>query len=168
MNDLMMQKFFTTGFIWVFLLSVSLPVFAEKSVWTETQPAINLTHIFKGEINRRGKPTGLHAKFNGKLAEGTKILKVKGRPNRAGVYTAEVAVRDIRSGQWKSKFSSIFPDKLQVGEVLQAILHAYKHRNSDNDKPWRGPSGRGFPIEGYLSRQGGINTAYPIYIRDKK
>ena len=163
-----MYKLFTAGLLSVLLLSISLPAFAANSVWTETQPAINLTHIFKGEINRRGKPTGLHAKFNGKLAEGAKILKVKGRPNRAGVYTAEVAVRDTGSGRWKPKFSSIFPDKLQAGEVLQAILHAYKHRHPGKNKPWRGPSGLGFPIEGYLSRRGGINTAYPIYIRDRK
>ena len=163
-----MHKILIAGLFWVSLLSTSLSAFAEKSVWTETQPAINLTHIFKGEINRRGKPTGLHAKFNGQLAKGAKILKVKGRPNQAGVYTAEVAVQDAGSGQWKSKFSSIFPDKLQAKDVLQAILHAYKHRHSGSDAPWRGPSGLGFPIEGYLSRRGGINTAYPIYIRDRK
>ncbi len=162
-----MQKLVKTGLFLILYLGISLPVFAEKRVWTETKPAINLTHIFKGEINRRGKPTGLHAKFNGKLAEGAKVLKIKGQPNRAGVYTAEVAVQDPHTGKWKSKFSSMFPDKLKAAEILESILHAYKNRNPGKDEPWRGPSGHGFPVEGYLSRKGGINTAYPIYIRDR-
>jgi hypothetical protein len=26
--------------------------------WSRTSPPVNVTHIFEGEINRRGKPTG--------------------------------------------------------------------------------------------------------------
>lgn len=141
---------------------------AKKKAWTNTQPAINATHIFQGEINRRGKPTGFHAKFNGKVAQGAKIVRVKGRPNRVGVYTATVAIRDPGSKQWKNKFSSMFPDDMQPKEILKAVLHAYKNRERNKTTPWRGPSGHGFPIEGYLLRNGKINTAYPIYIRDKR
>ncbi|HHJ21045.1 MAG TPA: hypothetical protein ENJ84_14650 [Gammaproteobacteria bacterium] len=139
-----------------------------RKAWTNTQPAINATHIFQGEINRRGKPTGFHAKFNGKVAKGAKILRIKGKPNKAGVYTANVAILDPESKQWKNKFSSMFPDKMKPKEVLKAVLHAYKHRKKGKTTPWRGPSGYGFPIEGYLLRNGKINTAYPIYIRDKR
>ena len=139
-----------------------------KKAWTKTKPSINATHIFQGEINRRGKPTGFHAKFNGKVAEGAKILSIKGKPNKAGVYTANIAIFDPKSKQWKNKFSSMFPDKLKPKEVLKAVLHAYKNRKKGKSTPWRGPSGLGFPIEGYLLRNGKINTAYPIYIRDKR
>ncbi len=140
----------------------------DQRVWTHTRPPINATHIFHGEINRRGKPTGFHAKTNGKVPRGVRIVRVQAGPNRAGVYTARVAIRDPRSGQWKEKFSTLFPDRLTPREVVQAILHAYRHRERGKSRPWRGPSGLGFPIEGYLRRDGRINTAYPIYIRDRR
>ncbi len=155
-----------TSLVWLLVL-LSPSASAEK-IWTNTKPAINLTHIFQGEINRKGKPTGFHSKFNGKVAEGAKIVRIKGKPNKAGVYTADVAIKDPRNGQWKKKFSSMFPDDMKAKEVVRAILHAYKNRQKGKSTPWRGPSGHGFPIEGYLLRNGKINTAYPIYIRDRK
>ncbi len=33
--------------------------------WSRTSPPINLTHIFEGEINKRGKPVGYHARPGG-------------------------------------------------------------------------------------------------------
>jgi hypothetical protein len=48
--------------------------------------------------------------------------------------------------------------------VIQAVLNAFRNREGNGEK-FRGPSGRGFTIEGYF--QGGrINTAYPIYTRN--
>ncbi|MGV6857792.1 MAG: EndoU domain-containing protein [bacterium] len=150
------------------LLSLFCPAaIAQKKIWSNTQPPVNLTHIFQGEINRKGKPTGFHSKFNGKIAEGAKILRIKGKPNDSGVYTADIAVLDPATGEWKKKFSSMFPDKINARTVVEAILHAYKHRKKGKSTPWRGPSGLGFPIEGYLLRNGKINTAYPIYIRGR-
>lgn len=141
---------------------------SKERIWSETKPAVNLTHIFQGEINRKGKPVGLHAKFDGKLTEGAKIKKLRGKPNSKGVYTAIVAIKDPRTGEWKEKFSSMFPDDMKPKEVVKAILHAYKNREKGKSKPWRGPSGHGFPIEGYTFRDGRINTAFPIYVRDRK
>lgn len=163
----MYKTFFQALLIAALVLLAPLAIAKEK-IWSETQPALNLTHIFQGEINRKGKPTGLHAKFDGKLAEGAKIKKVRGKPNKVGVYTAIVAIKDPRNGEWKEKFSSMFPDDMTPKEVVKAILHAYKNREKGKDKPWRGPSGHGFPIEGYTFRDGRINTAFPIYIRDRK
>lgn len=142
--------------------------FSREKIWSETRPALNLTHIFQGEINRKGKPVGLHAKFNGKLAEGAKIRRIRSKPNHVGVYTAEVSIKDYRTGEWKDKFSSMFPDDMAPKEVVKAILHAYKNREKGKSKPWRGPSGHGFTIEGYTLRDGRINTAFPVYIRDRK
>ncbi len=149
------------------LLSTQTAIGNEKA-WSRTQPPINLTHIFQGEINRKGKPTGFHAKFDGVVAQGAKINRVKSKPNRLGVYTANISVWDPAKDDWKPKFSSMFPDDLTPGEVVKAILHAYNNRQKGKSTPWRGPSGHGFPIEGYLLRNGKINTAYPIYIRDKR
>lgn len=141
---------------------------AKEKIWSETKPAVNLTHIFQGETNRKGKPTGLHAKFSGTLAEGAKIRRIRNKPNKVGVYTAEISIKDTRNGQWKDKFSSMFPDSLTPKEVVKSILHAYKNREKGKKTPWRGPSGHGFPIEGYVLRDGRINTAFPVYIRDRK
>ena len=140
---------------------------AAKKLWTETTPQVNATHIFKGEINRSGKPTGFHAKFNGQTPKNIRILRIKGEPNRVGVYTARIAIKDPVTGKWKEKFSSMFPDKLKITEVVKAIVHAYQNRDKGRSQPWRGPSGHGFPIEGYLLDNGSINTAYPIYVRDR-
>ncbi len=152
------------------LSSLLLPVVAqaEKTIWSNTTPKINVTHIFQGEINRRGKPVGFHALFDGKAVETARIVRIKGKPNKVGVYTAQVEIYDRREEKWKRKFSSMFPDDMKPKEVIKAILHAYKHREKGKSRPWRGPSGHGFQIEGYLLRNGRINTAYPIYVRDRK
>lgn len=141
--------------------------FAEKKLWTQTSPAVNATHIFIGEINRRGKPTGFHAKTNGQIPKTAKILKVQSQPNQAGVYTARVSIYDKRSRQWKQKFSTMYPDNMEPAEIIKAALHAYSNRKQGQSQPWRGPSGHGFPIEGYVLNDGRINTAYPIYIRNQ-
>ncbi|MEJ2308249.1 MAG: EndoU domain-containing protein [Gammaproteobacteria bacterium] len=148
------------------LLAPTTPLLADR-LWTQTEPPVNATHIFKGEINRRGKPTGFHAMIDGQTPENVRLLRVLDKPNRQGVYTARIAIRDPDSGAWKTKFSTLFPDRMQGAEVIEAILHAYRNREQGRSRPWRGPSGRGFPIEGYLLDNGRINTAYPIYVRDR-
>jgi hypothetical protein len=157
---------FAISLLILLLLSLQGSVTAE-TLWTKTEPPVNATHIFQGEINRHGKPTGFHAKLNGETPGNIRILQIRGKPNHAGVYTAQIAIRDQATGKWKEKFSSIFPDHMSISEVINAILHAYEHREPGRSRPWRGPSGQGFPIEGYLLDNGRINTAYPIYIRDR-
>jgi hypothetical protein len=50
-------------------------------------------------------------------------------------------------------------------QVITAILHAWQHRTTGSKTRWEGPSGRGFPIQGYLNKRGNINTAYPVYLK---
>jgi hypothetical protein len=91
------------------------------------------------------------------------VVRIVDRPNRAGVYTAEV---EIRSGsRWLSKRSTLYPDRMDRAAVIQAILHAFGNRAPGGAEKFRGPSGRGFTIEGYF-QNGRINTAYPLYTRD--
>jgi hypothetical protein len=137
-------------------------------VWTKTDPPVNATHIFLGEINRSGKPTGFHARPDGEDPKSARIVDIRQTPNRSGVYTAQIEVRDRETGTWKEKFSTFFPDRLSHGEVISAILHAYRNRERSQDAPWRGPSGLGFQIQGYTLRDGRINTAYPVYVRDRR
>jgi len=151
------------------LLTACAPQTAHgERVWTQTEPAINATHVFLGEINRKGKPTGYHARPGGEDPRSARVLRKSEGPNAAGVYTAQVAVRDPITSEWKQKFSTFFPDRLSHQQVIAAILHAYRNREHGNDEPWRGPSGLGFPIQGYTLRDGRINTAYPIYVKDRR
>lgn len=132
--------------------------------WSKTEPNINQWHIFAGEINRSGKPVGYHSRPGGQDPAGARVKSVRDRPNKAGVYTAAIEIRDGQ--QWKEKFSSFFPDSLSRNEVLQAILNAYENSDNPNAQPFEGPSGLGFSVQGYTSSRGGINTAFPIYVRD--
>jgi len=158
---------FLLAALWV--LSACSPQAAHgEKVWTRTDPAINATHIFLGEINRRGKPTGYHSRPEGRDPDNARVIRRQEGPNAAGVYTARVEIRDPGSGRWKDKFSTFFPDHLTHKEVIAAIVNAYRHRESGHTQPWRGPSGLGFPIQGYTLRDGRINTAYPIYVKDRR
>lgn len=132
--------------------------------WSDTSPNINLHHVFEGEINRKGKPTGFHSRPSGQDPSNARLKGVKDKPNRYGVYTANIEVKD--GGQWKSKFSSFFPDELSRGEVIDVILNAYNNSKNKNNQPWEGPSGSGYRVQGYTSNSGGINTAFPIYTRN--
>lgn len=134
--------------------------------WSNTSPAINIHHVFLGEINKRGKPTGFHSRPNGQDPKNARLKRVQSKPNKAGVYTARIEVFDHSTNQWREKFSSLFPDKLSVGEVLSAISHAYSKRNKSKKQPWSGPSGLGFAIQGYVLNNGKINTAFPVYTKD--
>lgn len=129
--------------------------------WSRTSPPVNVTHIFEGEINRRGKPAGFHSRPGGRDPAGARVVRMVDRPNRAGVYTAEV---EIRSGsRWLPKRSTFYPDRLDRAAVIAAVLNAFQHRSGG--EKFRGPSGQGFTIEGYF-QNGRINTAYPIYARN--
>lgn len=137
---------------------------AHSAQWSNTRPAVNQWHIFDGEINRKGKPVGFHSRPGGRDPATARVVKVKSRPNRAGVYTATIEVKDGQ--RWLQKFSSFFPDNMSEQEVIDAVLHAYENSNNPKAQPWRGPSGHQFQIEGYTLSKGDINTAFPVYVRD--
>ncbi len=139
--------------------------------WSATSPPVNVTHIFEGKINARGKPVGFHSRPGGRDPRGARVVRIVDRPNRAGVYTAEV---EIRSGPdsgpssgsvWLPKRSTLYPDRLSRAAVVQAALHAFAARTTGGSEKFRGPSGQGFTIEGYY-QNGRINTAYPLFTRD--
>ncbi|HBR95822.1 MAG TPA: hypothetical protein DD979_00375 [Gammaproteobacteria bacterium] len=133
--------------------------------WSDTQPAINLEHVFFGEINKRGRPTGYHARPGGKDPQHARVARIVSKANPAGVYTARIEVYDKDQQQWREKFSSMFPDTLSREDVIQAITHAYHKRDKSKNQPWSGPSGLGFPIQGYVLNDGRINTAFPVYLK---
>lgn len=131
--------------------------------WSRTKPEVNLSHIFSGVINTRGKPTGFHSRPGGENPSSARVVTILSQPNRQGVYSARVEIYDSRDRVWKKKFSTFFPDSMEREEVISAILNAYRHRVTSRKQPWSGPSGHGFQIQGYLNRRGNINTAFPVY-----
>ncbi len=145
--------------------STSTAGYKPGSKWSKTSPALNLHHIFEGEINRKGKPVGYHSRPGGKDSSIARIVSIKDKPNRAGVYTANIEIQD--GNQWKSKFSSFFPDNMSQQQVSDAILNAYSNSKDKKKQPWQGPSGLGFDIQGYTMSGGDINTAFPIFRRDR-
>jgi len=132
--------------------------------WSATDPPVNMSHIFNGQINKRGKPVGFHSRPGGTNPSTARVVRVLNGPNRAGVYTADVEIRD--GSQWLGKNSTLYPDAMSREEVIAAVLNAFRSRSggSGGGELFRGPSGRGFTIEGYF-QNGRINTAYPIYQR---
>ena len=144
---------------------VSIPSSDEE--WSDTEPAINLEHVFEGQVNRRGKPIGFHSRPGGRDPAGARVVRRVSGPNALGVYIAEVEIRN-GSGRWLKKTSTLYPDKLSRDEVVAAILHAWEERRDMGGGKFQGPSGTGFTIEGYTLDDGGIggiNTAYPLYKR---
>lgn len=136
---------------------------AARQTLSRTDPPVNETHIFQGEINRRGKPVGFHSRPGGRNPAGSRVVRVIQGPNRLGVYLAEVEIRN-GEGEWLRKTSTFFPDGLSRGEVIRAIVHAYERRTTGGAEKFRGPSGRGFTVEGYY-QNGRINTAWPVFQR---
>jgi len=158
----------------ILLCLVSVRSFAAD--WSETNPPLNLTHIFEGEINNRGKAVGFHARYLGQDPENSQLLRIISGPNERGVYTGEVEIYDEKEDRWKRKaFTSFFPDQLTKGQIQKLILKAYHEGKTNKRGKWRGKSGLGFAIEGWLCPKGGkptcphgaINTAYPIYKKDQ-
>jgi len=144
--------------------SAAVKGYSPGSKWSKTSPAVNLHHVFEGEINRKGKPVGYHSRPGGQDPNGAKIVKMRDKPNRAGVYTAIIAIND--QGDWKEKFSSFFPDNMSQQDVVDAVLNAYRKSADKKKQPWQGPSGLGFDIQGYTLSKGDINTAFPVFRRD--
>ncbi len=137
---------------------------ADYAQWSSTNPEINLWHVFEGEINRSGKPVGYHSRPGGRDPANARVSNIRDSANRLGVYTATIEIRD--GGTWKSKFSSFFPDDMSRDDVIEAVLNAYNNSSNPSAQPFEGPSGHGFRIQGYTSNRGGINTAFPIYVRN--
>lgn len=133
--------------------------------WSLTTPPVSETHIFEGEINRRGKAVGFHSRPGGRDPVNARVCAVTDGPNRRGVYSAQVEIRKP-GGPWLRKRSTFFPDDMNRAEVIQAILHAYHNRSREDGPKFSGPSGKGFTIEGYLLPDARINTAFPLYRRD--
>jgi hypothetical protein len=134
-------------------------------------------HIFEGHYSvRKNRNLGYHHRQGGIDSGALRVVRIVGRPDRNGVYRAEVA--GPRTGDAAPvKRSSFFPDAWSRDDVLRAIRHAFVHR--DHFDParlrWRGRYADVI-VEGVVERSiipptdetrtarlYHIVTAYPIY-----
>jgi hypothetical protein len=131
--------------------------------WTRTQPPINLVHIELGGINNWGEAIGYHHRPNGLDPPDARVLRIVQLPDTNGIYRARVELRDPNTDSWvqKKTASTFFPDAMSPGEVVEAILAAFRYSQAGNDGRFVGPSGSGFAIEGWY-QQGRINAAFPL------
>lgn len=115
-------------------------------------------HVFRGWINGRGRPVGYH--YEGTPAEGIKVVEgSRSKPDKNGVYKAEVEARGVRKG-----YHTFFPRSWSRADVEKAINEASvkprETKKSSND--YIGKSSSGVTV-GMKINNGVIKTAYPIY-----
>lgn len=143
--------------------------------WSATQPPVNLSHIFCGELNRRDKAVGLHARPGGALPATAQDFTLVKAPDADGVYEARFRIGEGR--RWREKQrSSFFPDHCEPADILASILFAEaqsptrpKFRGASGPEPRQdgycyGLTGRPLTLEGWLLPDGPkrINTAWPV------
>ena len=94
---------------------------------TENFTEKSLSHIFEGDLNRRGQSGGYHYDMvestSGSIIEGTKGPDL----NDAGVYEARVEVNGIPK-KANGGYSTFFPDHMSPQEVVDTINEAYETR----------------------------------------
>jgi hypothetical protein len=158
------------------LLALPLSVHAELScqnknfTWSDTQPKINLQHIFCGE-SHRGRNKGFHSKSL--MSSSTVVSSIsKKKFLSGGIYSAKV-----KFNKGKNKFSTFFPDHCNVATIIHSISYAASH--STGKHPQWGilgesapkansagyclqTNGKAFTIRmGLIKRGTRVNTAFP-------
>ncbi|TSD84882.1 hypothetical protein FFK22_030300 [Mycobacterium sp. KBS0706] len=148
---------------------------AGQRLWSRSDPQVNLSHIFCGEIGRNGDPKGFHSRAAG-LPTGA-VDRVEETAHRGGeVYDATVIFSNGRR-----KRSTFYPDDCPAEAILRSVLYAWRNQTGAHPA-WGvlGPSapdggsqgdgycrdGRGLPFEiriGTIQRRGqdAVNTAFP-------
>ena len=127
---------------------------------TENLTEKSMSHIFEGDINRKGRAGGYHYDMvegtSGSIIEGTKSPAL----NDAGVYEAKVEVNGTLKKANGGK-STFFPDHMSPQEVVDAINEAYSNMELIEGSRYSGTSRNGIDIEIILNSEGKIITAYP-------
>jgi hypothetical protein len=138
--------------------------------WSSGHPAINIGHIFCGEIRRR--PDGYHSEA---IAPTPFVTRVERRQDIGdGVYNGTVI---FANGD--HKFSTFYPRACSVGQIVASIRYAVSQPRTPKSDGWgfvaasapadrnggdafcRGSDGRPFTIRFATLSRGDINTAFP-------
>ncbi|VUD67490.1 hypothetical protein TDB9533_03819 [Thalassocella blandensis] len=178
------------------VLSVILMLFAstaraegincsELAQWSNTNPQVNLHHIFCGEINKKGNAVGYHAN-----PEGNKPSTYRARdekkddgPNSQGVKQWFSISLNIAGVTKVKGMSSIFPDHCTQTQVVNSIVYASENNTgSCSDSSWAvcGPSAPTNKDSSYCigadktlltiatspKQNNRINTGFPLFFQN--
>ena len=141
--------------------------------------SIDLDHILRGGINRRGELVGLHHQpsapesmtYQNKSCELWFMYSSDGGPN--DVRTARVELRDPKTQKvLLEKFSTLYPKAWTEPQIEAAIREAFAdaldRKQVDSDGRWEGRTKSGIRIDGFLSSdRSSISSAFPVYIRPR-
>lgn len=85
------------------------------------------------------------------------------KPDKHGVYSAEVEIRDPRTDRWVKKegFSTFFPKEWTRSEVRTAILEAYARRPDPDARAWTARLPSGMHVFVAVDESDRIITVYP-------
>ncbi len=115
-----------------------------------------IEHIFKGSNGG-----GYHYEGIGNTP-GEADPDSRTEPDDYGVYTAKVKI-DGKNKNGNKGYSSFFPIELSPQEVIDAITEAYNDRELVSGNTYEGVSESGILIDMYLTDDGRIISAFPIY-----
>ncbi len=118
-----------------------------------------IEHIFIGTVNSSKKGSGYHYNMI-KDAKGEIVESTRSKPDKNGIYTANVTV----DGYPKDHYSSFYPDDWSPQQVVDAINEAYKDAMNTKKKSGSYYVGysNGIRIEMYLDSKNRVVTAYPV------
>ncbi len=122
-----------------------------------------VTHLFHGEINRRGNAVGFHHEGSIGHIGKARVSAITVAPDAQGLYKAKVEVFDSRTVSWVTKGpeSTFFPKQMSRADVLKNIDEAFARKTMTGAK-WEGVSDSGIKIGGYVDAHGNIATAFPL------
>ncbi|WP_427340823.1 EndoU domain-containing protein [Caloranaerobacter sp. DY30410] len=113
-----------------------------------------MKHIFHGNINGRGLPSGYH---HANIMSKAKLSNISA-PDKFGVYKATIEMNG------ETKFSTFFPDSWNRVDVVDAIKDARSTVNNFSGAGWyTGETGAGMKIKMWLNDSGLVDTAFPLY-----
>jgi hypothetical protein len=142
--------------------------------WSNTQPRVNVRHVFCGEIAANNQPKGFHSSVH--LQASTVVTQVTNPVPGVTAGTYNATVHFAAPANPTSKMSTFFPDACSEAQVTTSIVYAANNQTGPA-QPWGqlGPSGplgadntycldtnnAPFTIRMGLLQQGDVNTAFP-------
>jgi hypothetical protein len=156
--------------------------------WSDTRPAVNLAHVFCGEIRGDGRPVGFHSTVE--LGEpgmpvlvwfeqggGGRVALADGAAPEPSPGPDTIFTATVRFANGREKFSTFFPMACTADEIVASVLHASADAEPA-DGTWGevGPSAPADGAEGFClaggaafdirfarlpDEPGRINTAFP-------
>ena len=122
-----------------------------------------VSHIFDGDLNRRGKAVGYHYG----MIEDSAGSGILGSRVELGndIYKVKVEVNSVPKTA-NGGYSTMFPDTMSPQEVVDAINEAYYKRVkvTNTRNTYRGTSNSGLQIDMFIDKDGKIISAFPTEI----